>query len=605
MLDSLRKQQKLIVYIVSIAFIVGLAGTGGYFGIRSLIEGTLFSGQFLAKVNGSKISLADFNKKIQEVTERYQQQGQQVDERMQSQIQYSAWDELVNEALWNQQVKKNHIKVTEAEIKNAMENDIPQEIMQNQNLQTNGVFDKAKYFNALNNIPEFKLQLYDYMKTYLPRKKVQDKIKAEAKINADSLKAEYVKDTDSVTGKAIWFDFNRADSVYVPDADVKKYYEANKDKEFKKGPASKIKYVGWDIKPSDQDYNDVKLDIDDIYTRLTKKGENFTQLALDYSEDPGSAKQGGSLGSFGKGQMVPEFDAVAFKMKVGEISKPFKTQFGWHIVRVDSILSTKPGEEKVAASHILFSVKTSDATKNQLQQKAQDAAKLIKRKGIDKAAKELKLDVTTSPWLAHDKESMETIGQNPALFQFMKKKKAGSVSDVIKLSAGGQDKFIVAQVTDNAKTYYEDFEAKKLQIKYDLEKQKKVANVKAKAEEFIKRVPKENYFRAAEAEGWKIIDLAGHKNKAYIPTVNAISEEFSKAALALKSGEYSGLVTTKEGPFVIFAEKRDKPDLKAFAKDKAKQDELRKRLEDAAFNRWWQQLRKDAKIIDNRYKYGY
>ncbi len=605
MLDSLRKKQKLIVYIVAITFILGLAGTGGYFGIRGLIEGTLFSGNFLGKVNGTEISAQMYSQKIQEITERYQQQGQQVDDRMLSQVQYSAWEELVNEALWTQQVKKHRIKVSEAEIKNAMENDIPQDILQNQNLQTNGVFDKKKFFDALNNIPEFKVQLYNYMKVYLPRKKLQDKIKKEANITADSLKAEYIKDTDSVTGKAIWFDYNLADSVYVSDSEVKKYYEDNKTKEFQKGPASRLKYVTFEVKPSDQDFNDVKLDIDDIYNRLTKKGENFAELAVEYSEDPGSGQQGGSLGAFGKGQMVPEFDAVAFKLKVGEISKPFKTQFGWHIVKCDSIISTTPGEEKIGASHILFAVKTSDATKNRINEQAEAARKLIAKKGIEKAAKELKLEVTTSPWLSHDSENMEGIGQNAGLYQFMKKRKAGSVSNVFLLKSGGTEKVIVAQIADNEKTYFEDFETKKLQIKYDLEKKKKIAQIKVKAEDFVKRVPKENYLRAATAEGWKVIDLAGHKNKAYIPTVNATNEDFSKAALALKTGEYSPLVTTKEGSFLIYAEKRDKPDLKAFAKDKAKQDELRKRLEDAAFNRYWQQLRKDSKIIDNRYKYGY
>jgi parvulin-like peptidyl-prolyl isomerase len=598
MLDSLRKNQKLIVYIVAAAFIISL-GAGGIFGGERILES--FRGNYLGKVNGTKITAQEFNQKVQELTERYEAQGQPVDENSIPYVRNSAWEELVNEALWNQQVKKNHIKVSEAEIKNAMENDIPQDILQNENLQTNGRFDKKKYFDALNNIPEFKLQLYEYMKVYLPRKKLQDKVKSNAGITADSLKAEFMKDNDSVTGKAIWFDYNMADSVFVSDAEVKKYYEANKDKEFKKGPASRLKYITITVEPSDQDYNDVKLDIDDIYRRLNK--DNFAAMAEEYSED-GSGANGGSLGTFGRGQMVAEFDSVAFGLKVNQISKPFRTQFGWHIVKCDSIMSSVPGQEKIGASHILLKVTTSDATRNELQRKAEEAAKLIAKKGIDKAAKELKLEVTTSPWLAHDNDQMEGIGQHGGLHQFMVKKRAGKVSDVFQLNIQGQSKYLVAQVLDNKKSYFEDFAAKKLQIKYDLEKQKKVANVKAKAEAFLKRVPRENYIAAAAAEGWKIIDLNGHKKKSYIASpVNATLDDFDKAALALKSGEYSSLVTTKEGPFVIYAQVRNRPNMKDFTK--AKQDEIRKRLEDAAFNRWFQQLRKDAKIIDNRYRYGY
>lgn len=601
MLESLRKNQKLIVYIVSAAFILSL-GAGGIFGGEQLLES--FQGRYLGKVNGVKISPQEYSDKVQEVKERYEAQGQQIDESSMSYVYNTAWQELIDSIIWKQQIKKNKIKVTDTEIKNAMENDIPPELQQNPELQTNGVFDKQKYFQALNNNPQLRQAMYESMKEYLPKKKLQDKIKKQAGITADSLKAEYVKDTDSVTGKAVWFDFNMADSVSVSDAEVKNYYEANKDKEFKKGPASRIKYVTFQIKPSEQDFKDVKLDIDDIYARLMRDKEDFAALALEFSEDPGSAEKAGSLGRFERKQMVAEFDSVAFALAAGQISKPFRTQFGWHIVRCDTIFSTTPGQEQISASHILFKVNTSESTRNDLMEKAKEARKLIAKKGMDKAAKELKLEITTSRWLAHENTQMEGIGEHGGLYQFMKTKKAGKVSDPFMIKVNGQDQYLVAEIADNQKTYYEDFAEIKLQIKYDLEKKKKVANVKAKADNFVKRVAKENYLTAAVEEGWKIIELTEHKAKARLAApVNAQLDDFDKAALALNSGGYSGLITTKEGPFLIYASSRNKPNMQTF--DKTKQEEFRQRLEDAAFNRWFQQLRKDAKIVDNRYKYGY
>jgi peptidyl-prolyl cis-trans isomerase C len=64
-------------------------------------------------------------------------------------------------------------------------------------------------------------------------------------------------------------------------------------------------------------------------------GADFAAMAKQHSKCP-SGKQGGELGEFGPGQMVPEFDKVVFSATVGEVQGPIKTQFGWHLVEVTS-----------------------------------------------------------------------------------------------------------------------------------------------------------------------------------------------------------------------------------------------------------------------------
>ncbi|MFC0218595.1 peptidyl-prolyl cis-trans isomerase C [Pseudochelatococcus lubricantis] len=66
-----------------------------------------------------------------------------------------------------------------------------------------------------------------------------------------------------------------------------------------------------------------------------KKGEDFAALATELSKDPGSAKEGGDLGYFTRDRMVPEFSEIAFKLDPGKVSDPVKSQFGWHVIKVE------------------------------------------------------------------------------------------------------------------------------------------------------------------------------------------------------------------------------------------------------------------------------
>jgi peptidyl-prolyl cis-trans isomerase C len=85
---------------------------------------------------------------------------------------------------------------------------------------------------------------------------------------------------------------------------------------------------------------------DSIYQKL-KEGADFAQLAKEKSIDPSAQKNGGDLGFFGWGKMLPEFQEVAFKLKDGEISRPVKTMYGWHIIKlVERRTAEQPPFEK-------------------------------------------------------------------------------------------------------------------------------------------------------------------------------------------------------------------------------------------------------------------
>ncbi len=103
-----------------------------------------------------------------------------------------------------------------------------------------------------------------------------------------------------------------------------------------------------------------------------RAGEDFAQLAKDNSADPGSAADGGELGWFGKGVMVPEFEQAAFSTKKGEITDVVKTEFGYHIIKVEDVKTDKKTGEvtEVKAAHILIPLANVDQYLQDLVAKA-------------------------------------------------------------------------------------------------------------------------------------------------------------------------------------------------------------------------------------------
>lgn len=78
-----------------------------------------------------------------------------------------------------------------------------------------------------------------------------------------------------------------------------------------------------------------EAEANDLKRQIEEQGADFGELAKSHSKCP-SGRQGGALGEFGRGDMVPEFDRVVFgDLAVGKVSEPVKTQFGYHLVRVD------------------------------------------------------------------------------------------------------------------------------------------------------------------------------------------------------------------------------------------------------------------------------
>jgi parvulin-like peptidyl-prolyl isomerase len=131
-----------------------------------------------------------------------------------------------------------------------------------------------------------------------------------------------------------WLEGQIAGKTDVTDDEAKKFYEAN-IAEFQQPDTVKASHILFLVNKDDsQEVVNKKLEAAKTAEGRAKKGEDFNTLAKELSEEPGAKESGGDLGFFPKDRMVPEFAEVAFTQKVGDISDPVRTQFGWHIIKV-------------------------------------------------------------------------------------------------------------------------------------------------------------------------------------------------------------------------------------------------------------------------------
>ena len=122
---------------------------------------------------------------------------------------------------------------------------------------------------------------------------------------------------------------NETVTVNVSDEEIKEFFDKNKDA-FKQQLSVNASHI----------LVNSSIEADEIVKEL-KKGVNFEELAKEKSLDTGTKESGGNLGVFPKGAMVKEFEDAAFSLKVGEISNPIKTQFGYHIIKVNEKFEEK------------------------------------------------------------------------------------------------------------------------------------------------------------------------------------------------------------------------------------------------------------------------
>src|SRR5207245_265334 len=231
---------------------------------------------------------------------------------------------------------------------------------------------------------------------------------------------------------------------------------------------------------------------------------DFSNLAKQFSEDT-TAAAGGDLGDFGRGQMVPEFERVAFSLGVGAISDLVQTQFGLHIIKVTGKQEARerPFEELKEAIRPVVSTRKAEQKANDLAQ--QVAVDLVNNKNLEAVAAKYDAQVKETP-LMEQSQPIPELG-NAADFQrrmFMMSK--GEIGTAIQVDRG----YVVPQLIDIVASHPASFEEAQSRVVADVktEKAKQVAADKAKQIEELLPTHREQYFSAYIQEVKKRMEAA-------------------------------------------------------------------------------------------------
>jgi peptidyl-prolyl cis-trans isomerase D len=389
-------------------------------------------------------------------------------------------------------------------------------------------------------------------------------------------------------------------SITVPQAQVKEYY-ATHQKDFAKPEEIQAQHIL--IRPATDDDSGWKAALakaQEVYAKATAPHADFAALAKQYSQDPGSKDSGGELGWFSRGRMVKEFEDAAFALKVGEISHPVKSQYGYHVIRLEG---RHPAGEKtfdevssVIRNTIAEGLADAEGSRraNALREKI-DAAKLT----TADQWKTLSDDTVTSnetPLFATTDQFIPGLGRDPELLAEVAKAGVGFVGGPRKTPRG----WIVYRLTLIRAAGVTPWDEAKDAAREGARRAKALTILEQEIAQKRSTGGADPLKAIATAYGVAPQEVKDHKRGSAIPGIGA-SEPFEDAAFATPIGGVSAPVAVGErGVAVARVTAKKTFDPATFAKDRpALRSELVEQRSERLLQAMLEELKRENPVTVN------
>jgi len=597
MMTKMRELSKVFIIIVALSFI----------GLMVFEWGANYSGKtrqndVVGEVNGHKLKYEQFSKLYQQMyqEERARSGKSEFTEEDLQKMRDAVWERFIQRVLFQEEMERLGISVTDSEIVYQIYNYPLEDFKRHPAFQTNGVFDMQKYRAAFSNPQIPWAQVEDIYRQQLPFIKLQSIITSTVRVSDEEVLDAFKKKTLKAKAEylAVLANHFNSQKIKVSDDEIQAYYNAHKE-DFKQNEERSLNYVLFPIQTDAKDTSHVLAEFDNIKKRLAN-GEDFNQLAKEYSEDPSVSKNSGELGYFDRKSMVKPFSDAAFSAKVGSVVGPIETQFGYHLIKVED-RKKENGVLKVKASHILMKVTPAPSRVESIESKARFFSEDAKDHGFEAMAKKEGYTVLNTGFFEEGAGFIPGIGQNLAIMNWTFTAKPNDVSGVYRLEKRG---FVVVSLAKIKKAGYKPLENEKTFIESRLRFEKAKELARAFAESLKPKVQSNIPFKTIaeqDTSGKVIYDVTPMFTiEQPIPKIGR-AIEFSATAFALQPGEKSDLIETQRGFYYLKLLEKTKFDSSAFA---AQKETLRRQLlnqkQTQTFQKWYNDLRAKADIIDNR-----
>lgn len=332
-------------------------------------------------------------------------------------------------------------------------------------------------------------------------------------------------------------------------------------------------------------------DANDLYNKLIG-GYDFASLAKEFSQDPGSAVNGGDLGWFGKGQMVREFEDAVFNGQLNFVQKPVKTSFGYHIIKV-----TGKSNNKYIVEKITIPVETSATTKDRIYKAADDFSYFADKSGFEKAAQELEVEILETTPFDEEAFSVPSIGYNKRIITFAFDNKLNSISDVFRVPSG----YVVVLISEIIKDGVKPFDEVKETINPLVLREKKFEKALQIANDIKSKTGSDLNNALSVYQKANVSNTGEFTISGVIPSVGK-DFAFMHTALNAELNKISDPVKGVKGYYLIKVKSRTEFDKTAYEvqRNTLRESTLQEKRANL-FNLWLQTIKKESKIVDNRH----